>query len=56
MEWNNMTNMDIRMKMKSMENEYEAIKNKINNLMLQLDDLDNKYNKARAELEKRIKQ
>lgn len=55
MEWNNMSNTDIRIKMSSMKEEYEAIKNKINNLLSQLDTLDIEYVKAKKELEKRSK-
>lgn len=55
MEWKNMANADIRIKMSSMKEEYEAIKNKINNLLGQLDILDIEYNKAQRELEERAK-
>lgn len=54
-EWNNMSNTDIRVKMSSMQMEYEAIKNKINTLLNELDKLDIEYNKACKELEKRGK-
>lgn len=54
-DWQNMTNTDIRMRLQSMEYEYEAVKNKINNLINQLDDLDVEYNKGKKELEKRSK-
>lgn len=54
-EWSNMSNNEIRMKMNSMELEYEAIKNKISNLVSKLDSLDIEYNKARKEIEKRSK-
>lgn len=50
-----MSNTDIRMKMSSMEEEYESIKNKINILFDKLDSLDNEYNKAQKEIEKRNK-
>ena len=50
-----MTNTDIRMKMASMKEEYEAIKNKINNYLGQLDMLDKEYIKAQKELEERAK-
>jgi predicted nucleic acid-binding Zn-ribbon protein len=55
MEWAKMTNIDIRMRMASMEMEYESIKNQINNLISKLDNLDNEYNNGRKELEKRSK-
>ena len=41
-----MSNTDIRMKMASMKEEYEAIKNKINNYLGQLDMLDKEYIKV----------
>ena len=50
-----MTNTDIRMKMSSMKEEYEAIKNKINNLLSNLDTLDTEYLKAQKVLEERSK-
>lgn len=54
-DWENLSNMEIRVKMSSMANEYEAIKIKINNLLNKLDALDIEYNKAEKELEKRSK-
>lgn len=54
-DWKNMSNAEIRMKTASMEKEYEAIKNKINNLITELDNLDIEYNKAVKELNKRSK-
>lgn len=53
--WDTMSNTDIRVKMSSMEIEYESIKNKINQLITDLDKLDIEYNKAQKELEKRSK-
>lgn len=53
--WESFSNQDIRIKMESMKIEYESIKNKINNLFSSLDMLDNEYNKAIKELEKRSK-
>ena len=50
-----MTNADIRAKMLSMKEEYEAIKNKINAFLVQLDDLDNEYIKALKILNERTK-
>ena len=55
MKWDTMSNTDIRVKMSSMEMEYENIKNKINQLITDLDNLDIEYNKAQKELEKRSK-
>ena len=50
-----MSNTEIRMKMASMKDEYDAIKNKINNLFGRLDALDNEYIKGQKELENRAK-
>lgn len=55
MNWNNMSNMEIRQKMESMTLEYESIKNKINKLINELDILDIEYDKAKKEIEKRSK-
>lgn len=54
-EWSTMSNTDIRVKMSSMEMEYENVKNKISSLIDELDKLDIEYNKAKKELEKRSK-
>jgi regulator of replication initiation timing len=54
-DWKNMSNTEIRVKMSSMELEYDAIKNKINNLVSELDRLDMEYNNAKKELENRLK-
>ena len=54
-EWSKMSNMEIRNKMESMKFEYESLKNKINNLITQMDKLDDEYVKANKELEKRSK-
>lgn len=53
--WENMSNSEIRSKMTSMTNEYESIKQKINNLFSELDTLDIEYDKAKKELDKRTK-
>lgn len=55
-DWKNMSNANIRDKMTSMSNEYEYIKNKINELISKLDLLDNEYNNAKKELNRRSKQ
>lgn len=55
-DWSNMSNSEIRNRIASMEMEYESIKNKINNLVTMLDDLDIEYNNANKELNKRSKQ
>lgn len=54
-DWSNLSNTEIRMKMSSMTTEYEAIKNKINILINKLDALDIEYDKAKKEIEKRSK-
>jgi peptidoglycan hydrolase CwlO-like protein len=54
-EWEKLSNSEIRNKMSSMENKYESIKMKINNLIGELDLLDIEYNKAKKEIEKRSK-
>ncbi len=54
-DWSNLSNSEIRLRMTSMQNEYESIKLKINNLVSKMDTLDEEYNKAKKELEKRSK-
>lgn len=48
-----MTNAEISIKMKEMENEYEATKNKVSLLLQRLGDLDSQYIKCKVELQKR---
>lgn len=50
-----MGNTEIRMKLSSLEEEYTSIKNKINNLLTKLDNLDIEYIKGKKELENRSK-
>jgi hypothetical protein len=54
-DWKNMNNAEIRMKIASMEKEYDAIKMKINNLLTELDNIDMEYNKGVKELNQRSK-
>jgi uncharacterized coiled-coil DUF342 family protein len=54
-DWKNMSNMEIRQKMDSMKYEYESLKNKISDIITQMDNLDNEYNKANKEIENRSK-
>lgn len=54
-EWDKISNAEIRNKMESMTLEYEGLKNKINKLIEQMDNLDIEYNKAIKEIEKRSK-
>ena len=49
----NMTNSEINIKMKELENEYEAIKVKIKQLVERMNSLDTEYAKAENELKKR---
>lgn len=55
MEWEKLSNTEIRLKMSSMEEEYKTIKNKINSMISKLDALDIAYNNAKNEIEKRSK-
>lgn len=50
-----MSNTEIRMKLKTLEEEYTTVKNKINNLLSVLDSLDSEYIKGKKELENRSK-
>jgi hypothetical protein len=54
-EWENMSNTEIRIKLMSMEDEYENIKNKINEYINKLDELDVEYSNGKKEIEKRSK-
>ena len=54
-EWSNLSSTDIRMKMETMSLEYENLKNKINSLITEMDNLDIEYNNAKKELERRKK-
>lgn len=50
-----MGNAEIKLKIKTLEEEYTATKNKINNLLDNLDRLDNEYIRGKKELENRSK-
>lgn len=54
-EYKNMSNNDIKLKMKSLENEYEGIKNKIFKLVEKMKELDYSYNEGKKELINRSK-
>ena len=54
-EWTTMSNNEIRIKLASMENEYESIKQKISKLIGELDLMDIEYYKGKKEIEKRSK-
>ena len=50
-----MSNSELKIKLIEMENEYESIKNKINNLVMRMNELDESYNKVKQILNKRTK-
>lgn len=52
-DFSKLSNAEINLKIISYDNDYEAKKNKIINLVHDLEDLDYLYNKANAELKKR---
>lgn len=49
----NMTNSELRLYQKSLEDEYEVVKAKISELFKELDTMDMAYNKVEAELNNR---
>ena len=50
-----MSNSELKIKLIEMENEYESIKNKINNLVMRMNELDDSYDKVKQILNKRTK-
>lgn len=50
-----MSNSELKIKLIEMENEYETLKVKINNDLNRMDDLDKSYNKVKKILNKRTK-
>lgn len=48
-----LTNSELKFKLKEFEDEYEAIKNKITKLVDRMDELDLLFDKAKKELSKR---
>ena len=54
-EYNNMSNSELKLKMKKLEDEYEAIKNKILTLVDRMGELDIEYDKANKIYQKRTK-
>lgn len=52
-EFQNYTNAELNIKMKSMENEYEVAKHKVLELVKTMEDLDRKYAAAKQEMNKR---
>lgn len=55
MDYSVMSNAEIRIKMKEMEDEYEALRKKVKDNVERMDKLDDDYNEARSILEKRTK-
>lgn len=55
MEYSQMSNSELRIILTEMENEYEALKNKINFCISKMDTLDEKYSKVKEILDKRTK-
>jgi hypothetical protein len=55
MEYNQMSNSELRILLKEMENEYESLKNKISLGLEKMDKLDEKYIKVKDLLNKRTK-
>ena len=55
MDYSIMSNAEIRIKMKEMEDEYEALRKKVKDNVERMDKLDDNYNEARSILEKRTK-
>ena len=54
-DYKNMSNNDIKLEMKNLENEYEGIKNKIFKLVEKMKELDYLYNEGKKELINRSK-
>lgn len=55
MEYNQMSNSELRILLNEMENEYEVLKNKISSDLSKMDNLDKKYIKIKDILNKRTK-
>lgn len=55
MEYNQMSNSELRILLNEMENEYEVLKKKISNDLSNMDKLDSKYIKVKEILNKRTK-
>ena len=50
-----MSNSELKIKLIEMENEYESIKNKINNLVMRMNELDDSYDKVKQILKTGVK-
>ena len=55
MEYNKLSNMELKILLTEMENEYEVLRNNIKNNLSKMDELDNKYFKVKSVLDKRTK-
>ena len=55
MDFKKMSNNDIKLEIKNLENEYEGIKNKIFKMIEKMKELDNLYHEAKKELTNRSK-
>jgi hypothetical protein len=53
-EWSELSNSEMEVKLKTLEFEYENVKNNINKQILVLDELEKSYIKGISELNKRI--
>lgn len=50
-----MSNSELKIKLTEMENEYESLKVKVNNIINRMEELDKSYDKVRKILNKRTK-
>lgn len=55
MEYNKMSNSELRILLNKMENEYEVLRNNIKNELSKMDELDGKYMKIKTVLNNRTK-
>ena len=55
MDYNNLSNSELRILLNKMENEYEVLRNNIKNNLSKMNDLDDKYIKVKSVLDNRTK-
>lgn len=55
MDYNNLSNSELKILLNKMENEYEVLRNNIKNNLSKMNDLDNKYIKVKSVLDNRTK-
>ena len=55
MEYNKMSNSELKILLNKMENEYEVLRNSIKNNLSKMDELDKKYMKVKTVLNNRTK-